>query len=123
MIQKKYLCKDKKAVEDAIPQIKSIISETPHKAALVTFYEAGFSRQDIEDLIGQIRSLGFPELQVAGIAIAMVAEFLPDGLGMLLNLILTEEADIEVVGQVGRRGDLDDRGEDRRADRRSLYEH
>ncbi len=97
MIQKKFLCKDLKAAEDAIPQIKSILSEKEHKSALITFYEVGFSFEEVEGIVKQMRDCGFPELLIAGISLTVIAELMPEGTGMLINLILTDEADIEVV--------------------------
>lgn len=97
MIQKKFLCKDLKAAEETIPQIESILKETKHKAALVTFYESGFSINEVESLMGQIKDCGFPELLIAGLSITVVVELMPEGTGILINLVLTEEADIEVV--------------------------
>ena len=97
MIQKKFLCKDFVSVEQAVSQIADILSKTPHKSAVVTFYEKGFSKQDVESLIMQLKGCGFPELQIAGLSITLIVELMPEGTGILLNLILTEEADIEVV--------------------------
>ena len=97
MLQKKFLCKDLKSAEGSLPQIKSILEETPHKAAILTFYERGFSEQEVGSLVGSLRDLGFPELQIAGISITLLVELLPEGEGVLMNLILTDEADIEVV--------------------------
>ena len=39
MIQKKFLCKDIQAADDAIRQIGELVKGTEHKSALVTFYE------------------------------------------------------------------------------------
>ena len=96
MIQRKFLCRDIKAAENAVGDIRDIISGTPHKKALITFYEVGFSPQDIESLTAQLKDCG-SRVVTAGLSIAMVAELMPEGVGILLNLILTEEADIEVV--------------------------
>ncbi len=97
MIQKKFLYKDLKTAEDALPRIRRILEETPHKCALLTFYETGLKAGEIEDYVALIRELGFPELQIAGISLTVIAELMPEGNGILLNLILTEEAGIEVV--------------------------
>ncbi|MCR5356143.1 MAG: response regulator [Lachnospiraceae bacterium] len=97
MRQKKFLCKDLTAAKDAIRQIGSILSETYHKSALLTFHEKGFLRQDVEELIASVNSLGFPELKTAGISATLIAELMPEGTGIHLNLILTDEADIEVI--------------------------
>ena len=98
MIQKKFLAKNIKEAEETIPQIRKILSETPHKTALVTFYETAFTGQEIRSLTARFKEeCGDPGLIIAGIAIAMIAELMPEGTGMLINLILTEEADIEVV--------------------------
>ncbi|MBR4718783.1 MAG: response regulator [Lachnospiraceae bacterium] len=97
MIQKKFLCNDMDLVRDAIRKIDGILSERHHKSALITFYEKGFSRQEIDELIGEIKGCGHPELMIAGISATLIAELMPEGTGILLNLILTDEADIEVV--------------------------
>ena len=97
MIQKKYICKDFHTAEDAIGQIADKISHTQHRAALVTIYETGFSTREMESLIEQLKGYGFPELQIAGISLTIVASLMPEGTGALINLVLTEEANIEVV--------------------------
>ena len=97
MIQKKFLCKNIASAEDAIIQIGRIISDTRHRHALITFYETGLSEQDISLLIGRIKGLGHPKLKIAGIAETVVIELMPEGTGILLNLILTEDADIDVI--------------------------
>ena len=97
MIQKKFLCEDLKTAEETIPQISRILSETPHKAALITFYEKGFSTGEVEALVKQIKDSNEPGLLIAGISITIIAELMPSGSGILINLILTEKADIEVV--------------------------
>lgn len=97
MIQKKLLCKDLAAAKSAVKQFTDILTQTPHKSALITFYENGFSQLEIDFLISLIRNCGFPELKTAGIALPLIAELMPEGTGILLNLILTEDTDIEVV--------------------------
>ncbi|MCR4909222.1 MAG: response regulator [Lachnospiraceae bacterium] len=97
MIQKKYLYKDLKTAEEESSLIRDILSETPHRAALITFYEVGFSAEEIEAYVQKIKSFGFPELLIAGISATLVAELMPEGTGILVNLILTDTADFEVV--------------------------
>ncbi len=97
MIQKKYVCKDLETAEGELFKIKEILSTTPHHSALVTFYETGLSKSEVEELVDKIKGCGSPELKIAGISLAMVAELMPSGMGVLLNLILTEKSDIEVV--------------------------
>ena len=97
MIQKNFLCKDIEAANEAVTQIDMILSDTPHKCALITLYEKGFTARDIEGLAGRIRSLDHPNLQIAGISLTLVAQMMPEGTGIVLNLLITDEADIEVV--------------------------
>ena len=97
MIQKKFLCKDIETAEKSINQIGDILSKNPHRSALITFYEKGFSKQDIESMLGKINGIDSPGLKVAGISLTLVAELMPEGTGILLNLILTEKTDIDVV--------------------------
>ena len=97
MIQKKFLYKDISAAEEAIPEIRSLLENTPHKAALLTFYEKGLAAGDVETYIKHIKDSGDPDLLIAGITLTMIAELMPEGEGILLNLILTEESDIEVI--------------------------
>ncbi len=97
MIQKKFLCKDIGAVKEAVGQICGILRDTPHKSALVTFYETGLTRGEIDGLVEDLRRSGTPQLQIAGISLTIIAELMPEGTGVLLNLILTDEADMEVV--------------------------
>ncbi len=97
MIQKKFLCKDYTEAEKAIAQMNDVLSETEHKSALITFYEAGFSAKEVEGLTELIRKSGHPELKVAGISITVVAELMPEGRGVLFNLILSDEADFDVL--------------------------
>ena len=96
MIQRKFLCKDIDSANDAIGSIGSILSGTPHKCALVTFYEKGFSKQEVEILVSSLKACGSQDLKIAGITSTLIAELMPEGTGMLLNLILTDEADIDV---------------------------
>ncbi len=104
MLQKKFVCKDSSAIEDAIEQIAELIRSTTHKSALITFYEKGFTKEEIGALVDRMKGWGFPELQIAGISVALVAENMPEGTGIHLNLVLTEEADIEVVTMPCRPG-------------------
>ncbi len=97
MIQKKFLCKDYSAAMDAVPKIHKILEDTSYKNALITFYENGFSVNEVESLTDRIREGGYHDLFTAGISVPLVAENMPEGSGILLNLILTFEADIEVV--------------------------
>ncbi|MCR5323906.1 MAG: response regulator [Lachnospiraceae bacterium] len=97
MIQKKFLCKDLTTVKDMVAQISDILSQTKHKDALITFYENGFSRIEIDYVISVIKKCNLPNLQLAGISLPVIAELMPEGKGILFNLILTDEADIEVV--------------------------
>ncbi len=97
MIQRKYLCKTISEANDAIASIGKLLSETEHKSAVITFYEAGLSAADVELMLARIKDLGRPELKVAGISITLIAELMPEGTGVLLNLIATDEADIDVV--------------------------
>ena len=97
MIQRKILCKDIPSAYEAIRTMDGIISDTRHKCALITLYEKGFARGEIESLIKKIKELGHPELKIAGISLTLIAELMPEGTGVLMNLILTEEADIDVI--------------------------
>ncbi len=97
MIQKKYLCKDHESAVDSFENIRSTLSEVPHKSALLTFYEKGFSEQEVRTFVKSLEECGHPELLVAGISLTLVAEMLPEGTGMLINLILADEADFEVL--------------------------
>jgi len=97
MIQKKFLCKDIASAEGAIRQIGEMLAGTPHKSALVTFYETGFARSEIDSLIASLKNFNRPELHIAGITLTLIAELMPEGTGIHINLILTDKADIEVV--------------------------
>lgn len=96
MIQKKFLCRDLEAAGKAVAEIADIVSTTEHRSALVTFYEKGFTGQEIGDLISRLKG-ACPGLQIAGISLALLAELMPEGTGIHLNLLLTEKAEIEVV--------------------------
>lgn len=97
MIQKKFLCKDIETAENAVSQIADSLPDSEYKSALVTFYQSGFSKQDMDSLTDKIRAIDSHDLHIAGVTLTMVAEFMPESTGILLNLILTEDADIEVV--------------------------
>ncbi|MCR5011849.1 MAG: response regulator [Lachnospiraceae bacterium] len=97
MIQKKILCKDFEAAKSAVSQLSGIISQTKHKSGVITIYEKGFSKQEIDILLGLIRDSGHSEIKIAGIALTMIAELMPEGMGALFNLILAEQSDIEVL--------------------------
>ncbi len=108
MIQKRFLCKDLNTAEDAIKQIGDILGSNRHKCAVVTFYEKGFTAQQVESLTGKMKGLGYPELKIAGISATLIAELMPEGTGINLNLILTEEADIDVITLFCRPGEEDE---------------
>ena len=55
MIQKKYLCKTISEANDAIASIGKLLSETEHKSAVITFYEAGLSASDVEAMLARIK--------------------------------------------------------------------
>ncbi|MCR5486225.1 MAG: response regulator [Lachnospiraceae bacterium] len=97
MIQKKYLCRDLDAAMDAAKEIGEVLSDTPHKAALVTIYERGFSQNEIGSLIEALKDCARPEPLITGISCTLIAENMPEGTGIMLNLLLTDEADLEVV--------------------------
>ncbi|MCR5301813.1 MAG: response regulator [Lachnospiraceae bacterium] len=105
MIQKKFLCRDVSETKEAVSRIGELISATPHKAALVTFYEKGFSIEQVRSLVGMLKDCGGDDLLIAGISATLVAELMPEGTGILLNLILTENADIEVFSAACSPGD------------------
>ena len=96
MLQKKYLCKDITSAHDAISDIGNLLSERDHKCALLGIYVTGFAGPDISALVDKARLLGHPELLIAGISTTVTAELMPEGTGIMLNLILTEDADIDV---------------------------
>ena len=87
MIQKKYLCKDCESAVDSLENIRSILSEVPHKSALLTFYEKGFSEQEVRTFVKSLEECGHPDLLVAGISLTLVAEMLPEGTGMPYSLM------------------------------------
>ncbi|MCR5651980.1 MAG: response regulator [Lachnospiraceae bacterium] len=97
MIQKKYLCKDLHEADEAIGKISEELDKTPHRAALVNIYETGFSKDEMRSFVERLKNSGHSELLTAGISLLVVAEIMQEGRGILLNLILTEEADIDVV--------------------------
>ena len=97
MLQRKFLCRDLDSAKKAIGQIGDLLSQNRHKSAVLTFYETGFEGREIEALIGSVRDLGFPELQIAGISATLVAELMQEKTAVSMNLIMAEEADIEVV--------------------------
>ncbi len=97
MIQKKFLCNDAKAAEGVIPEIRALLSETPHKSAVLTFYEHGLSSAEVTSLMEKLRKETQGGLPIAGLSITMIAELMPQGSGILMNLILTEEAELTVV--------------------------
>ncbi len=97
MIQKKFLCKDMESAKLASKEIGRIIKDTPHKCALVTFYENGLPKDDVASVIDNIKNCGISGIMTAGMKETVVVELLPEGTGILLNLILTQEASIEVV--------------------------
>lgn len=97
MIQKKFLCKDFQTAESTVAQIADVVGSTPHKSAVITIYEAGLTRREIDTLVASLHACGHPELQIAGISITLIAELLPEGTGVLYNLVMTESADIEVL--------------------------
>lgn len=97
MIQKKILCKDYRSAVDSIGNIRSILSEVPHKSAILTFYEKGFGEHEVRDFVRMLNECGHPELLVAGISLTMIAELMNGYTGMLINLILADETDFEVL--------------------------
>ncbi len=108
MKQKNYIFENPEAAEPTLIEIKKFLESNPHKAAVLTVYETGFPRREIERLIDRVRNLGFPELLVAGISILMIADYPPDGMGIRMNLVITEKADIDVVTLPCLPGDEDE---------------
>ena len=98
MIQKDYTFKSPLHAGSAIADIKKTLENTPHKDALLVIYETGYPKAKIRGLIDMLKCCGVKGLKIAGIAIYSVADILPDGTGVRLNLILTENSDIEIVG-------------------------
>ncbi|MCR4762856.1 MAG: response regulator [Lachnospiraceae bacterium] len=96
MIQKKFLCRDYETTRRAVDEIAGMVKTTDHRSALVTFYEKGFPAQEIGSLTGSMKD-ACPGLQIAGISLPMIAELMPEGTGILLNLLLSEETEFEVV--------------------------
>ena len=97
MIQKKYLCRNMEAAADAVKEIKKIVNDTPHKSAVVTIYEKGLTGEEVDRLLQMLKAEDGSKVLTAGVSLTLVAELMPEGEGTLLNLILTDEADIEVV--------------------------
>ncbi len=97
MIQKKYLCKDYSEAENTIAQINDVLSGTEHKSALLSFYEVGLTSKEAESLVSLIKKDDHPELKIAGISETLVAELMPEGRGILFNLILSDDAEFEVL--------------------------
>ena len=82
---------------DAIRSAGDILMETSYKAALIALYETGLSAEDTGKLIKCINDLKAPGIRIAGITETIIAELLPEGTGVLINLIITQKTDIDVV--------------------------
>ena len=50
------------------------------------------TESEVDSFVSLLRSLGIQELRIAGIAIPMIAELMPESTGMLINLILAEKS-------------------------------
>ena len=82
MIQKKILCKDFEAAKSAVTQLSDTISQTKHKSGVITIYEKGFSKQEIDLLLGLAGGLddllvgtdSFGELACIELAVANAVE-------------------------------------------------
>ena len=98
MIQKDYLLKNPMMTGAVLSDIKKVVNEHPHRDALITIYETGFPRHQIKALTGMIRSVCGGDIKIAGISLYVIADMMPMGHGVRLNLILTEETDIDIVG-------------------------
>ena len=97
MIQKKFLCKNLTDAKDAIRKMDIILRDDNYSSALLTFYEKGFTSQDITSLLDEIKGCDHSKLKVAGISATLIAELMPEGTGILFNLILSDHAVMDVV--------------------------
>lgn len=97
MIQRDYIIKSPLSAALTLAEIKKFITGTPHRDVLLTIYETGYPDIEIRGLVDMIRHTLPREVQVAGISVYVLADALPEGRGVRLNLLLTETSDIEVV--------------------------
>ena len=95
MLQKNYVLKSPLSVGPVISDIKKTLVNTPHKAALLNIYEAGFPEVHVKRMTDFIKS-SLPDIEIAGISLYTMAD-LPGGIGVKANLIVFEESGIEVV--------------------------
>ena len=97
MIQKDFILKNPLTAGKVMAELAETIRRTPHKDALVTIYETGFPEKHIRNLIECIRHCGSREVKIAGISIYAMADLGIGEMGVRLNLVLTQSADIDVV--------------------------
>jgi len=97
MIQKDYLIHSPMLIGTVMSDLIDTILSNPHKEALLTIYETGFPKKQIENMVQKIRNTVKAEIKTAGCSLYAIADLHPMGVGVRLNLILTESADIDVV--------------------------
>lgn len=98
MIQKDFLINNPLTAGSVIAEIKRLIDVTPHKDALLVIYESRIMKAKIRGIVELLTCCGMGNLKIAGAALNTIADILPDGIGIRLNLILTEKTEIEVIG-------------------------
>ncbi|MBQ9607428.1 MAG: response regulator [Lachnospiraceae bacterium] len=97
MIQKDYLINNPMLIGTVLNDLRNTVINTPHKDALLTVFETGFPAKQIKFMLDKIRFCGLGDIKVAGCSLYAIADIHPMGIGVRLNLILTEETDIDIV--------------------------
>ena len=98
MIQKDFIIRNPLTAGSVIAELKKCIETTPHKDALLVIYESRIPTAKIRGLMELLDCCGLRDIKIAGCSLNTIADIQPDGIGIRLNLILTEKSDIEVVG-------------------------
>lgn len=96
MFQKDFIIQSPHHIGKTIADIKKTLMSVPHKDALLTIYESGFPAVSVKGMIESLKAILGNEVMIAGLAVYAVAD-IPQGIGLRLNLLLTENADLEVV--------------------------
>ncbi len=115
MIQKDYLINNPMLIGTVMGDLRNTVLGHPHKDALITIYETGFPKKQILNLIDKIRNSGIGDVKIAGCSLYAIADLRPMGVGVRLNLILTEETDIDVITIPFKPGEEDSVAEELRS--------
>lgn len=105
MIQKDYIIKNPIQVAAAVSGINKLMRDTDYRAALLTVLETGFSELETRTIIESVKRTLPKDLNIVAMSMVAIADIPLNATGIRFNLILTEEASIEMLSLPCKRGE------------------